>query len=266
MAKKVQTSSITYKIKLESLYNFMMKLKDLNKLDNTIILNFSNTEILMFSVVGKNLDNVHAFKSHTIPITEMFSVIKTKLESDLRYILTDSKRFITSMAVYYKYMKSQKIEDDLEFKLYFNEEFCEKLLIKNTKSKEETPGGKPNNHTHRLDIDDISDVMDTSASNYSFVLIKDDFDYLKAKTAVEKDNDILYLNINNKVLSIGENRWDHNICEIEHDDVTISFPKKYFKCINFENEESMTIHVTDSLLLIIGKTTNLLITTELSAY
>lgn len=266
MVKKVKTSTITYKISLEFLYNLMTKIKDLTKLDNTVIMNFSNTEVLLFSVVGKNLDNVHAFKSHTIPIKDVFTVIKTKLNKDLRYILTDGKRFVNSMFVFYKYMKAQKIEDDLEFKLYFNEEFCERLLIKNSKSKEETPGGKPNNHTHRLDTDDIDNVMDTSIADFSFDLMKDDFFYLKAKTAVEKDNDILYLNIYNNKLSIGENRWDHNICDIEQDDATISFPKKYFKCINYEDEEKMKIYVTDSLLLIIGKTTNILITTELSAY
>jgi len=264
MAKKVKINSITYKISLDQLNLLIEKIKDLIKLDNTIIMNFSNTEILLFSVVGKNLDNVHSFKSHTIPTQDIFVSNKNKLENDIRYILSDGKRFTTSLTVYYKYMKSQKIEDDLEFKLYYNEEFCEKLLIKNPKSKEETPGGKPNNHTHRLDIDDIADVMDTELADYSFELSKDDFTYIKAKLGIEKDNDILYLNINNNKLSIGENRWDHNICDLEHDDMIISFPKKYFKCINYENEENMKIFVTDTMLLIIGETTNLLITIELT--
>jgi hypothetical protein len=261
---KIKTNSVTYKISLDQLNLLIENIKDLTKLDNTIIMNFSNTEVLLFSIVGKNLDNVHSFKSHNIPIQNIFVSNKNKLENDIRYILSDGKRFVTSISVFYKYMKSQKIEDDLEFKLYYNEEFCEKLLIKNSKSKEETPGGKPNNHTHRLDIDDIADVMDTELSNYSFELSKDDFNYIKAKLAIEKDNDILYLNINNNKLSIGENRWDHNICDLEHDDSTISFPKKYFKCINYDNEESMKIYVTDTMLLIIGQTTNLLITIELS--
>ena len=264
MAKKVTTSSITYKMSLDGLDNFIEKIKDLTKLDNTIIVNFSNTDVLLYSVIGKNLDNVHAFKSHTIPLKDMFVTIKDRLENNISYILSDGKRFVTSMAVFSKYMKSQKITDDLEFKLFFNEEFCEKMLLKNSKSKEETPGGKPNNHTHRLDSDDISDVMNTELADFSFDLIKDDFDYIKAKSVVDKDNDVIYLNINDNKLSIGESRWDHNICELEHDDVTISFPKKYFKCINFTNEETMKIYVTDTLLLIIGDTTNLLITTELS--
>ena len=264
MAKRVKTNTITYKITLNSLNNLITKIKDLTKLDNTIIMNFSGTEVLLFSIVGKNLDNVHAFKSHTIPITEVFSVSKTKLEKDIRYILSDGKRFVNSIAFFYKYMVAQKIEDELEFKLYYNEEFCEKLLIKNPKSKEETPGGKPNPHTHRLDIDDINEVMSTDFADYSFDLSRDDFTYIKAKTGIEKDNDILYLNINNNKLSIGENRWDHNICELEHEDVTISFPKKYFKCINYDVDDTMKIYVTDTLLLIVGKTTNLLITIELS--
>lgn len=264
MAKIVKTNTITYKISLEQLNILIEKIKDLTKLDNTIIMNFSNTEVLLFSVIGKNLDNVHSFKSHTIPIKDLFTSNKNNLESDIRYILSDGKRFVNSISVYYKYMKSQNIEDDLEFKLYYNEEFCEKLLIKNLKSKEETPGGKPNNHTHRLVIDDIDDVMNTESSNYSFELSKDDFTYIKSKLGIEKDNDILYLNINNNKLSIGENRWDHNICDLEHENVTISFPKKYFKCINYEKEENMKIYVTDTMLLIIGDNTNLLITIELS--
>jgi hypothetical protein len=264
MAKKrIKTQSITYKISLEELHLLLIKIKDLTKLDNTIIMNFSNTEILLFSIVGKNLDNVHSFKSHKIPINEIFKSNKMELQNDIRYILSDGKRFATSISVFYKYMVTQKIEDDLEFKLFYNELFCEKLLIKNSKSKEETPGGKPNNDTHRLNVDDIDDVMDTDISDFSFDLSKEDYIYIKAKLGIEKDNDILYLNINNNKLSIGENRWDHNICEIEQDDMTISFPKKYFKCINYENEENMKIYVTDTMLLVIGDTTNLLITTEL---
>ena len=65
-----------------------------------------------------------------------------------------------------------------------------------------------------LIVDDVYDVMNIDNAYYSFVLSKDDFDYIKAKTSIEKENDILYLNINDNKLSLGENRWDHNICNI----------------------------------------------------
>ncbi|NPV12832.1 MAG: hypothetical protein HPY57_13755 [Ignavibacteria bacterium] len=264
MTKKIQINSISYKMTLESLNILIEKIKDLTKLNNEVLINISNNEMLLFSVVGKNLNNVHAFKSHIINLKDLFSVNKNHLDGDLLYIISDGKKFVTSMTVFYKYMKTQKIEDDLEFKLFFNEEFCEKLLIKNSKSKEEIPGGKPNNHTHRLTTENILEVMNTDNAEYSFDLTKEDFNYIKSKTVIEKENDILYLNINNNKLSIGENRWDHNICDIEHDDTTITFPKKYFKCINYDKDDKMTIYVNDTMLLIIGQNTNLLITTELT--
>ena len=156
-------------------------------------------------------------------------------------------------------MKTQGILEDLEFKIYYNEDFIEKIVLKNSKSKEETPGGKPNYHTHRLNIEDIEGVMDTSLADYSFILNKEDFKYIKTKTGIEKENDVLYLNINDGKLSIGETRWDHNICDIEYEDITSTFPKKYFKCINYDKEENMTIYSTERYLLISGESTNLLI-------
>lgn len=263
MAKRIKINTLTYKMTLDNLRVFLEKIKDLTKLDNTIILNFSNSEVLLFSVVGKNLDNVHAFKSHILLTKDLFSVNKNTLDDDVRYILSDAKRFVTSMMVYHKYMVEQNIDEDIELKLYYNEDFCERLLIKNSKSKEEIPGGKPNNHTHRLSLDDIEDVMDTSTSDFSFELNSIDFSYIKSKTNIEKDNDILTMNIEDNKLSIGENRWEHYICDVDGDDLNISFPKKYFKCINYDKDDVMRIHITDTLLLIVGETTNLLITIEM---
>jgi hypothetical protein len=148
--------------------------------------------------------------------------------------------------------------------LHYNEFFCERIIIQNKKSKEEHPGAKPNNHTHNIDNDDIASVMDIDASNYSFSLSKIDFEYVKSKILIDRVNDIIYLTINDKTLALGENRWQHSVCEIDQEDTTISFPKKYFKCINFDKENEMMIYVTDMYLIILGQTTNLLISIDLT--
>lgn len=262
MSKKVQVNQVSYKMTLDNLYVFIEKVKDLTKLNDEILINISNTELLMFTAVGKNLDNIHAFKSHVIKIKDLFPVNKNEIEDNLIFIMSDGKKFVTSITSFYKYMKSQKIEDYLDFKLFYNEEFCERLLIQNSKSKEEIPGVRPNNHTHKISIDNIVEVMDTENALFSFELNKDDFDYIKSKTTIEKENDVLFLNVNKNKLSIGENRWEHTICDIDYQDTTISFPKKYFKCINYDNAEKMTIYVNENLLVILGQDTNLLITTE----
>lgn len=263
MAKRIKTQILTYKVSLDNLANILSNIKDLTKLDKSVTLKFNNEYLLLYSLVGKG-NNIHAFKSHKLKIKDTFKSIKNEIEEDIIYKIEDAKRFVTSMTVFVKYMKSQNIDDIIDFKIYFNEDYIgERLLIQNKKSKEETPGEKPDNN-QIVDVDQIDEVMDIELSNYSFDLSKEDFNYIKSKTVIEKDNDILYLSIKDNSLSIGENRWDHNIVDIEYDDENITFPKKYFKCINYDVDNNMTIYVTDTFLMILGENTNLLVSIELS--
>jgi len=266
MAKKrISTQKASYKISLDKLEILNSKMKDLTKLDKSIFLKLDNETLLLYSLVGKGA-NIHSFKSHTMKIKETFNVIKDELEEEILYKILDGKRFTNSISMFIKYMRSQKIFDDVEFQLsYYPETFiCEKLMIKNKKSKEITPGEKPENNED-IDTDQIEDLMDIDLTNYNFDLEEDSFKYIKSKAGIEKDNDVLYMNIKDEKLSIGENRWDLEICEIAGlEDETVSFPKKYFNCINFEVDSNMKIYVAETYLLILGETSNLLISVEFS--
>ena len=79
-----------------------------------------------------------------------------------------------------------------------------------------------------------------------------------------QENDILYLNILNNTLSIGETGWDLKICSIEHEDMSITFPKRFFNSINFTSEPQITIYVFDTFLFVDNQNTSLLIALELS--
>jgi len=266
MAKKrITTKKASYKISLDKLEILNSKMKDLTKLDKSIYLKINNKTILLYSLVGKGA-NIHAFKSHTQKIEDTFNVVKDDIEEELLYKILDGKRFSNSITMFIKYMRSQKIFDDVSFQLTYSPDsfICEKLLIENKKSKEITPGEKPT-HDQDIDTDQIDDLMDTDLTNYNFDLAEDDFKYIKSKAGIEKDNDVLYMNIKDDKLSIGENRWDLEIVEIEGlDDETVSFPKKYFNCINFDVDSNMKIYVAETYLLILGETSNLLISVEFS--
>ena len=265
MAKRVTTKKATYKISLDKLEELNTKLIDLTKLHKSIFMKFTNNELLLYTLVGKGV-NIHSFKSHLQSIKDTFSVVKDELEIELLYKIADGKKFANSIKMFIKYMRQQELFDDVEFKLtYFpNTGICEKLLVKNKKAKEETPGEKPSNEED-IDTDQIDDLMDTDLTNYNFDLTDEDFRYIKSKAGIEKDNDVLYMNIKNDKLSIGENRWDLEICETsEIEDDTISFPKKYFNCINYDIDKNMKIYVTDNYLFILGETSNLLISVEFS--
>ena len=263
MAKRISTKKATYKISLDKLEELNEKIIDLTKLNKSIFFKLTNKELLLYSLVGKGV-NIHSFKSHTQKINETFSVVKDTLNIELIYKVLDGKKFSNSLKMFIRYMRAQEIFDDVEFKLtYFPDSgICEKLLIKNKKSKEETPGEKPANEED-IDTEQIDALMDIDLTNYNFDLTEIDFKYIKSKSGIEKDNDVLYMNIHNEVLSLGENRWDLEICNVSGlEDNTVSFPKKYFNCINYDIDNNMKIYVADNYLLILGETSNLLISVE----
>ena len=101
-------------------------------------------------------------------------------------------------------------------------------------------------------------------ADFDFTITKKDFDILKAKSTLEKGNDIFYLNVKDKKLYLGENRSTMYIDDVEFEDSTLSFPKKYFNTLNFEGAESMQIWVFGTFIYAVSKVTNLLITTELT--
>jgi len=264
MAKRINTKKANYKISLDKLEELIKKMKDLTKLDKSVYLKLNNNDLLIYSIVGKGV-NIHSFKSHTQVISETFSIIKDKLDDEILYKIDDGKRFTNSISMFIKYMRSQEIFDDVVFQLTYYPEsnICEKLLIKNSKSKEETPGAKPSNEQD-IDTDQIDNLMDIDLTMFNFSLKEDDFRYIKSKAGIEKDNDVLYMNIKNEQLSIGENRWDFNVCNIDMPDETVSFPKKYFNCINYDVDKNMIVYVAETYLLVLGETSNLLISVEFS--
>ena len=106
----------------------------------------------------------------------------------------------------------------------------------------------------------IKDNMD-----FKFLLDKNSYLKIKKLAAITPDdiNDILTLSINDNILTIGENNWDLNICNIEHENMNITFPKKYFKSITF-SDDAIDIYVFDSFLLVDNQNTTLLISLELT--
>lgn len=258
-----KANNITYKISITSLSNLIDKIKDLTKLDTRVLFVFDNTDLLLYSLVGTST-GVHGFKNHILKISDFF-VTKNELSSPIKFSITDAKKFITSISGFVKYMKSQNMLDDLTFKLTYNEDdFVEKLLIQNKKSKEDIVGGDPTAFKQSIDIETINEIMDINNSEFSFILKKDDFDYIKSKLAIDKVSEVLYLNIKDKQVVIGENRWEHTICDIESEDNTISFPKKYFKCIDYGSATEMTIYIFDRFIMIKGDDSNLMISIELT--
>lgn len=261
MAKRLKTSIAIYKINKEKLSDFISKSMDLTKIlskeeDNKIIMKIDMKNVLIYSSVGQGND-IHSFKSYSYKTDDFFSN-KKELENGLVMIIGSAKKFARNIKIFLDFE-----EDDIDFKLTYNEDnYVEKLLIRNSKLNLDIPGSDPKALKFDMDIEVIKDAMNPDNSLYNFKLSKEDFNRIKKMGLVEIDNDILYLTINEGKISIGETKWQLALSSIEEEDSTISFPKKYFNSINFTSETEMYVYVFDSFLMILGDNTNLLVSTE----
>lgn len=263
MAKRIKTSIVTYKINKESLSDFISKSLDLTKIlskeeDNKIVMKVNMKNVLLYSSVGQGND-IHSFKSYSYNTEEFFSN-KKDLENDLVMIIGSAKKFARNIKIFLDFD-----DNDIDFKLTYNEDnYVEKLLIRNSKLNLDIAGSDPRALKFDMDIELIKEAMNPDNSLYNFNLTKEDFTRIKKMGLVEIDNDILYLTIKEKKITIGETKWQLDLGEIEEDDSTISFPKRYFNSINFTTETEMKVYVFDSFLMILGDNTNLLVSTEFS--
>jgi len=263
MTKRIKTSSIIYKISKDNLKDFISKSMDLTKIlskdeEDLIIFKINSNNILLYSSVGHGND-IHSFKSYNYKTNEIFSSKKT-LENEIIMIIGKARKFAKNIKIFLDFE-----DEDIEFKLTYNEDnFVEKLHIKNSKLNLDINGYDPKALKFNMDIETLNEVMNVDNSIYNFKLLKEDFDRIKKMGLVEIDNDVLYLNIKDNKISIGETKWSLDLGDIDEVDSIISFPKKYFNSINYTTETEMKIYVYDTFIMILGDNTNLLISTEFS--
>ena len=251
-------ADISYKfsMSLTQMTFFLDKIHDLLSIDNEVLLKISNNNILLYSIVGEKL-NVNAFKSFVFKTEEVFS-FDTELTQEIRFIITNGSKFEGSLKNYLDYNEEIKCE------FFMNDDtYADNFKFKNSKLRLSVNGGDSRGMNCNIDIEKINKTLNKDNIDFKFVMDKSSYAKIKKISAIDNENDILTLNINDNALTIGENGWDLELCKIDHEDLSITFPKKYFKSITF-TEDEITIFVFDTFILIDNKNTNLLIALELT--
>jgi len=251
-------ADLTYKFSMtiNQLTFFLEKMHDLLSIDNEILLKINNDNILLYSIVGEKM-NVNAFKSFVFKTNEVFTFID-ELPKEIRFIITNGGKVETTLKNYLDY------KEDINCEFFMNDDtYADNFKFKNSKLKLSINGGDVRGMNTTIDIEKINKTLNKDNIDFKFALDKNSYAKIKKIASIDNENDILYLKIIDNSLTIGENGWDLKICEVNHDDLSITFPKKYFKSINF-TEEEINIYVFDTFLLIDNLNTNLLIALELS--
>lgn len=251
-------ADLTYKFSmtLTQLGFFLEKVHDLLSIDNEILLKINNDKILLYSIVGEKM-NVNAFKSFVFNTNDVFS-FDNELPNEVRFIITNGGKFETTLKNFTDY------KEDIKCEFFMNDDtYADNFKMKNSKLKLSINGGDVRGMNTTIDIEKINKTLNKDNIDFKFLLDKNSYAKIKKLMSIDTENDILTLNIIDKALTIGENNWDINISEIDHEDLSITFPKKYFKSISF-TEEEINIYVFDTFLLIDNLNTNLLIALELT--
>jgi hypothetical protein len=251
-------ADISYKFSMtiNQLNFFIDKVHDLLAIDDEILLKINNDNILLYSIVGEKM-NVNAFKSFIFKTNEIFSFIDV-LSSEIRFIVTNGSKFENILKNYLDF------NEEIECEFFMNDNtYADNFKLKNSKLKLSINGGDVRGMNTTIDIEKINKTLNKDNIDFKFLLDKNSYAKIKKIASIDNENDILTLSIENKKLTIGENNWNLKICDIEHDDLSITFPKKYFKSITFIEDE-INVYVFDTFILIDNQNTNLLIALELN--
>jgi hypothetical protein len=256
--KRISTRNIVGYSTVSQLKNFLDKIKDLcNINEDKINIKLGPEKILCYSLAGKD-KNIHAFKSYILNKEDLFETDKG-FKEEVTFLLKGGKKFEKNVRNFIDF------EEGIDSKFVYNEDgYVEKILLKNPKLKLET-AGILGVKSQDINIEQIQSAMNIDQANFSFKLHEKDFLKVKKMSQIENDNDIYTLTIKDNQVYMGETRWNLLVGETEYQNDRITFPKKFFNTINFNESDETMIYVFSTYLLILSENTNLMITIELHA-
>jgi len=252
---------IKFDISQSNLSILLNKLKDLSKINEKkiVVFKFEVDSLILFSFVGKNFKNIYAFKNYIFKFDDIFDFI-TEITEPLSFISKNGIHLYHTLNQFSDFGSSLKIEVSPSS---ISSGFADSMKITNDKLQTSMSAGDNMIVGKDITLEDINMLMDTTNSLFHFTLPSSDYDKIKKmSTIVVKENDILTITIENKILYFGESKWRLKICDIEQDDYSYTFPKRYFNTISTTSD--IEIDVFDTYILTKYDDYNLMIVLETS--
>jgi len=252
-----KTSTYPFTMTTDQMSSLLGKIKDMVAIDPRIVIKIDNSKILMFSFVGDSFKNIHAFKNYVFEREDIMT-LKKEITEPIVFISKDGKklhRILNNMVDY---------DEEIKGKISINDEdYVNYIALDNNKLDIKIIGSDPISIGKEIGVDDVNYLMNIDNSLFNFEINVQDFEKIKKMGLIENElNSVLYINIDNKKLSIGETKWYLNICEVDYDNNILTFPKKYFNAINPSN--TINVYVFDSFILCKYDDYNLMILMETS--
>lgn len=241
MPKKVK-----FKIKADKFSDFISKLEDLTKIEDTIKLKIDNDNILMYSMLGGKV--MLAFKSYLIK-TRDYLDYGDDLEFSIDVMISNAKKFVKNL----NFIKeSDKVTMEITYKPSQDDDsvmVTRSIQIVGGKLKVNWLSGE---HFEMRDINKeaLDQRLNLKNRKWSFVISKSDFSDIKKLSSINGERIINIGVISGKVVFSENAAWEMEIDNLDTDrNATLILNKRFLSCIN-ESMEKIEYSVFDTFMLI----------------
>lgn len=250
-------NKIKFKVKGDKFSDFINKLDDLTKIDDTIKLKIDNDNILMYSMLGGNV--MLAFKNYLINTREYLDY-GDDLDYSMDVIIVNAKKFVKNL----NFIKeSEKITMEITYK-----ESPDDDSIMNARSLQ-VVGGKlkvnwlAGEHFEMRDINKVvlKQRLDFKNRKWNFNISKSEFSDVKKLSSINSDR-IININIIGGKVTLSETAaWELEIDSIDDRNANLMLNKKFLNCIN-DNVDNVEFNIFETFMLVKDDISNLMLSFE----
>lgn len=253
-------NKVKFKLKTEKFSDFIEKLDELTKIDDTIKLKIDNDNILLYSMMGGNV--MLAFKNYLINTRDYFEYTDD-LEYSIDLILANAKKFVKNLN-FVKDSVSPTLQ--ISFKQSPDDE-----TVMNARSIQ-IVGGKlkvnwiAGEHFEMRDINKniLKQRLDLRNRKWFFSIEKSDFTDVKKLSNINSSN-IINISINKgKVILTESAAWELEVDDLNDDrNANLMLNKKFLSCIN-DAVSKIEFNIFETFMLIKDDDSNLMLSFEQS--
>jgi hypothetical protein len=248
---------IRFNIIKDNFGDFIEKLTELTKIDDTIKLKIDNDNILMYSTLGGSV--MLAFKNYLINTREYLEY-KKDLEYTYDLVLANCGKLVKNLDFI---RDEEKITMEITYKESSEDDdimSARGLKITGGKLKVNWLAGE-SYEVRDINKNVLKQRLDLKHRNWSFSLTNNQFLDVKKLSNINIDK-IININVNDgKVVLSETSAWELEIGEIETKSGNFIFNKRFLKCIN-DKQEEIEFNLFDSFILIKDHNSNLMLSYE----
>ncbi len=252
MANKVK-----FKFIPQNLSDFISKIDDLSKIDDTIKLKIDNDNILMYSMLGGNV--LLAFKNFLVKTSDYLD--NTEFDYKIDLIIPSAKKFVKNLS----FIKDQSsVTLDISYKESPDDDelfLARSFQITSGKFKVNWLAGE---HYEVRDIDknSLTTRLDLRNKKWSFSIKNEDFIDIKKLSSINSERVISITVTKGNVVVSEKSAWELEIDDLDDDrSASLILNKRFLGCIN-DKLTSVDFHIFDTFMLVKDVDSNLMLSFE----